>query len=103
MRSSEARRLGHRAILLVGDAPYYQRFGFSAEKTASLAMPGPYERHRFLALELVDGRARRRHRRAQGHRPEARGSRTVAQDRGLTLGGAPVAFRYLAAVAIRRA
>ena len=52
---SEARRLGHQAILLVGDAPYYARFGFSAEKTASLAMPGPYERHRFLALELVPG------------------------------------------------
>lgn len=51
----EARRLGHKAILLVGDAPYYARFGFSAEKTANLAMPGPYERHRFLALELVEG------------------------------------------------
>jgi predicted N-acetyltransferase YhbS len=52
---TEAKRLGHRAILLVGDAPYYERFGFSAEKTAALAMPGPYERHRFLALELADG------------------------------------------------
>jgi predicted N-acetyltransferase YhbS len=52
---AEARRLGHRAILLVGDAPYYKRFGFSAEKTATLAMPGPYERHRFLAVELADG------------------------------------------------
>lgn len=51
----EARRLGHGAILLVGDAPYYERFGFSAAKTGSLSMPGPYERHRFLALELVEG------------------------------------------------
>ena len=51
----EARRRGHGAILLVGDAPYYARFGFSAEKTGALAMPGPYERHRFLALELVQG------------------------------------------------
>ncbi|WP_202333327.1 GNAT family N-acetyltransferase [Mesorhizobium sp. L-8-3] len=51
----EARRLGHRAILLVGDAPYYERFGFSAEKTGDLAMPGPYERHRFLGLELQPG------------------------------------------------
>ncbi len=51
----EAGRLGHAAILLVGDAPYYARFGFSAAKTGGLAMPGPYERHRFLALELVDG------------------------------------------------
>lgn len=51
----EAARLGHRAILLVGDAPYYGRFGFSAEKTGRLAMPGPYERHRLLALELEAG------------------------------------------------
>lgn len=50
-----ARQLGHRAILLVGDAGYYARFGFSACKTGSLAMPGPYERERFLALELVEG------------------------------------------------
>ena len=52
---SEAERLGHQAILLVGDAPYYGRFGFSADKTGQLSMPGPYERHRFLALELVAG------------------------------------------------
>lgn len=51
----EARRLGHGAILLVGDAPYYARFGFSAARTGTLAMPGPYERERFLALELADG------------------------------------------------
>ena len=50
---SEATRLGHTAILLVGDAPYYARFGFSAEKTDRLAMPGPYEKERFLALELA--------------------------------------------------
>lgn len=49
----EARRLGHGAILLVGDAPYYARFGFTADKTGNLSMPGPYERERFLALELV--------------------------------------------------
>ncbi|MFE0019027.1 GNAT family N-acetyltransferase [Mesorhizobium sp. NPDC059054] len=52
---AEAARLGHRAILLVGDAPYYARFGFSAEKTGRLAMPGPYERDRLLALELAPG------------------------------------------------
>ncbi|WP_315925417.1 N-acetyltransferase [Mesorhizobium sp. SP-1A] len=52
---AEARRLGHRAVLLVGDAPYYGRFGFSAEKTGRLSMPGPYEPQRFLALELVEG------------------------------------------------
>jgi len=50
-----ARRLGHRAVILVGDPGYYGRFGFSAEKTGALWMPGPYERHRLLALELAPG------------------------------------------------
>ncbi len=50
-----ARALGHRSVLLVGDAPYYARFGFSAEKTGALRLPGPYERERFLALELQPG------------------------------------------------
>lgn len=52
---AEAKRRGHGAILLVGDAPYYARFGFTADGTAGLAMPGPYERHRLLALELAEG------------------------------------------------
>jgi predicted N-acetyltransferase YhbS len=52
---AEAKRLGHGAILLVGDPEYYERFGFAGDKTTSLAMPGPYERHRFLALELIPG------------------------------------------------
>jgi predicted N-acetyltransferase YhbS len=46
---------GHAAILLVGDAAYYERFGFSGELTRTLAMPGPVERERFLGLELRDG------------------------------------------------
>jgi predicted N-acetyltransferase YhbS len=50
---AEARRRGHGAVILVGDAPYYSRFGFAAEKAAALKLPGPFERHRLLALELV--------------------------------------------------
>jgi len=50
-----ARKLGHKAIVLVGDAPYYGRFGFTPEKTGALWMPGPFERHRLLARELVPG------------------------------------------------
>lgn len=46
---------GHKAVLLVGDAPYYARFGFSTDKTGFLWLPGPYERNRFLALELEGG------------------------------------------------
>jgi len=33
--------------------PYYSRFGFAGEKAAGLKLPGPFERHRLLALELV--------------------------------------------------
>ena len=50
-----ARARGHRAVLLLGDAPYYQRFGFSAEKARELALPGSFERERLLALELEAG------------------------------------------------
>jgi predicted N-acetyltransferase YhbS len=51
----EARRLGHGAVILVGDASYYSRFGFAGEKAAGLMLPGPFERHRLLALELNPG------------------------------------------------
>lgn len=50
-----ASELGHGAIVLVGDAPYYARFGFSTAATAMLMMPGPVERHRLLGRELVEG------------------------------------------------
>ncbi len=50
-----ARLLGHRAILLVGDAPYYARFGFRREGTLGLRLPGPVEVERFLGLELQAG------------------------------------------------
>ena len=55
-RATEAaQELGHAAILLVGDAPYYARYGYSAAKTGSLWMPGPYERDRLLGVELRPG------------------------------------------------
>jgi predicted N-acetyltransferase YhbS len=52
---AEARELGHGAVLLVGDAPYYSRFGFTTDATGALTLPGPYARERFLAHELVPG------------------------------------------------
>jgi predicted N-acetyltransferase YhbS len=55
---ARAKALGHAAVLLVGDASYYARFGFSAAKTGALRLPGPYERDRFLALELTPGALR---------------------------------------------
>jgi predicted N-acetyltransferase YhbS len=50
-----ARSRGHRAVILLGDAPYYARFGFSAEKTGELVLPGAFERERLLGLELCEG------------------------------------------------
>ncbi len=50
-----ARARGHRAVLLLGDAPYYARFGFSSAKAGALSLPGPFERDRLLALELDEG------------------------------------------------
>lgn len=51
----EARRLGHHAVILVGDAPYYARFGFTHAPTQKLKLPGPVDPERFLGLELVAG------------------------------------------------
>lgn len=52
---SAAKARGHGAVILRGDAAYYARFGFSAAKTGELALPGPFERDRLLAVELRDG------------------------------------------------
>ena len=51
----EARAMGHAAVILVGDAPYYQRFGFSHGLVADLHLPGPVDRSRFLGIELIPG------------------------------------------------
>jgi predicted N-acetyltransferase YhbS len=50
-----AKARGHGAVILLGDAPYYARFGFSTLKTGELSLPGPFERDRLLGLELREG------------------------------------------------
>lgn len=50
---AEAKARGHASIILVGDAPYYTRFGFSHGPVADLHLPGPVDRARFLGLELI--------------------------------------------------
>jgi predicted N-acetyltransferase YhbS len=55
LREARSRSRKHSAILLVGDAAYYGRCGFSAEKTGALRLPGPYEQERLLGLELKRG------------------------------------------------
>jgi predicted N-acetyltransferase YhbS len=49
----EARRLGWERVLLVGDAPYYSRFGFVPLK--GVQMPPPTNPDRILGLELKKG------------------------------------------------
>jgi predicted N-acetyltransferase YhbS len=51
----QARALGHKVIVLVGDPEYYNPFGFTRELALSLALPGPVEERRFLALGLAPG------------------------------------------------
>jgi predicted N-acetyltransferase YhbS len=46
---------GHKAVLLVGDAAYYEPFGFSRRHTLRLILPGPVDEARFLGLELKRG------------------------------------------------
>lgn len=50
---AKARELGWHRVILVGDAPYYRRFGF--EKTPALQFPPPTNPDRLLALALVHG------------------------------------------------
>src|SRR6202171_6562456 len=50
-----AKQRGHGAVVLLGDAPYYARFGFSALKAGELSLPAPFERDRLLGLELREG------------------------------------------------
>jgi len=52
---TEAAARGHGTVILRGDPAYYLRFGFSAQKTGDLALPGPFERERLLAIELRAG------------------------------------------------
>ena len=73
-----ARTLGHRAIILVGDAPYYAKFGFSRDCVRKLAMPGPIELDRFLGLELAPGALAQ----ARG-RVTARGCKIAVRSRSL--------------------
>jgi GNAT superfamily N-acetyltransferase len=50
---TEARRLGWERVLLVGDLPYYSRFGF--EKLSHVIMPPPTNPDRVLGFALKAG------------------------------------------------
>lgn len=44
-------RVGERPMLLIGDEPYYGRWGFHAADTGGWVPPGPVDRHRLLARD----------------------------------------------------
>ncbi len=44
-----AESAGFPVVLLVGDEPYFTRFGFSSAQTSAVALPGPVDQRRVLA------------------------------------------------------
>jgi predicted N-acetyltransferase YhbS len=51
-----ARKLGYRAVVLVGDEPYYGRVGFKRiAPSGRITMPGPVDYTRLLGLSLIEG------------------------------------------------
>ena len=50
-----ARAGGHKLVILVGDEPYYRRFGFIRVPAGRLGLPGPVDPQRLLACELKPG------------------------------------------------
>jgi predicted N-acetyltransferase YhbS len=51
----QARTLGFRTMILVGDEPYYARVGFARLARDRLRMPGPVDPERLLGLALKPG------------------------------------------------
>jgi predicted N-acetyltransferase YhbS len=51
----EAKALGTRLVLLVGDLPYYAKAGFMAVPPGAIRLPGPVNPARLLARELDAG------------------------------------------------
>lgn len=52
---SDARSAGKALVILVGDEPYYGRFGFKCVPPGQITLPGPVNPMRLLAYPLRDG------------------------------------------------
>jgi len=52
---ARARAQDFRLVILVGDMPYYGRFGFQPIPPGQITLPGPVDPARLLAVELVPG------------------------------------------------
>jgi predicted N-acetyltransferase YhbS len=64
---ARARAEGFRLVLLVGDMPYYGRFGFQPVPPGQITLPGPVDPARLLALELVPGALKAAAGQVKGH------------------------------------
>lgn len=55
-RAMEAARAdGHKLVILVGDLPYYRKFGFLRLQPGQVRLPGPVDPARLLGCELRKG------------------------------------------------
>ena len=52
---ADARKAGLKLVVLVGDMPYYGRFGFAPVPPGQIVFPGPVDPARILALEFEAG------------------------------------------------
>lgn len=52
---AEARRAGVCWIILIGDAPYYEKVGFVKSPRGKITFPGPVDPDRVMVLELEAG------------------------------------------------
>ncbi len=50
-----AQGMHYAAIILVGDAPYYNRFGFVRSVMLGITLPGWVDEERFLGYEIIKG------------------------------------------------
>lgn len=66
---ARAREQGFALVLLVGDMPYYGRFGFEPVPLGQISLPGPVEPARLLAHEFVPGALGAMQGAVQGHAP----------------------------------
>ena len=48
-----AKAAGETAVVLVGDEPYFRRFGFSADLAREVRLPGPVDQNRVLAAAFT--------------------------------------------------
>lgn len=52
---ARAAKAGFSLVLLVGDVPYYGRFGFAPVPSGQMTLPGPVDPARLLAYEIEPG------------------------------------------------